>query len=192
MRDSWRLIVAESGGGLFLGLVIGLYSYVVQRIAARRDTRIQLPQFRDYLPPPIFMGTFPAVLATCLYLLIGGRERQVFTSVLQAWGYTILPMGIAVAVTLCLGSILFPGTYGWIERSDFLRRFHLSSAPSLRRYGIYLLIGAVMGIVVGIIAGVSATAWHSPLSLWLASLVGLQWITTRTPTRYQGQTQQDD
>lgn len=193
MQDAWRLIVAESGGGLFLGLIIGLYSYVAQRIAARRDTRIQLPQFRAYLPPPIFMGTFPAVLATCLYLLIGGHDRQVFTSVLQAWHYAIIPMGIAVAVTLCLGSILFPGTYRWIERSsDLLRRFHLSSTPSLRRYGIYLLIGAVMGIIAGMVAGVFATAWHDPLSLWLASIVGLQWITTRTSVRYQGQTLQDD
>jgi len=192
MSSVWRLIVAESGGGLSFGLVIGLYSYVVQRIAARRDTRIQLPQFRAYLPPPIFMGTFPAVLATCLYLLIGGRERQVFTSVLQAWHYAIIPMGIAVAVAFCLGRVLFPGTYGWIERIDLLRRFHLSSAPSLRRYGIYLLIGAVMGTIAGIVAGVSATAWHGTLSLWLAGSVSLQWITLSASARYQGQTQQDD
>jgi len=181
-----------SSGGFFLGLVIALISYFYQRSVARYDHDIPRPQLRAYLPPPIFMGTFPAVLATCLYLLIGGRERQVFTSVLQAWYYAIIPMGIAVAVALCLGRVLFPGTYGWIERSDLLRRFRLSSAPPLRRYGIYLLTGAVMGIIAGIIAGVSATAWHSQLSLWLASLAGLQWITTRTSARYQRQPLQDD
>lgn len=189
MRDAWRLIVAESSGGFFLGLVIGLYSYVVQRIAARRDTRIQLPRFRDYLPPPVFMGTFSTVLATCLYLLIGGRERQVFTSVLQAWGYAIIPIAIALAVTLCLGSVLFPRTYAWIERSSLFRWFHLSSAPSLRRYGIYLLIGAVMGIFTGMIAGIFAVAWHDQISPWLAGLMSIQLMTS---ARYQDQVQQDD